>query len=303
VTGLMLAALAVPAIAVENALGRTIPGLWVQPQMGVVPREPGLSFTLLPLGYMGSLGGTPQSPTRAPIAGKLAIDASAGISENWLIPQYAYKTEHRKIGFASALYLPISYRRVTAVNGTFISAGLGDLFFSPLKVGIHFSENHNLAIDTKIWAPSAGFEIGNLSNLGMNAWTFTPNVGHSYLWKKRGLEVDNYVAFDIYRENPTTRYKNGTVFHWDGMVFQYLSERGGFGGIISNETQLNRDQGPLADRLNGFQGGAWGAGPIVAYVARKDDPKMVLQFRWVREFHVTNLLKGNALLLGLTLTR
>lgn len=60
-----------------------------------------------------------------------------------------------------------------------------------------------------------------------------PNVGHTYLWKKRGLE-------------------------WDGMVIQYLSERVGVGVIGSNLTQITNDRGPIADLLHGFEGRAWG---------------------------------------------
>jgi hypothetical protein len=309
IAGLILAALPLPGMAVENALGRTLPGAWVQPQMGVVPTKPGLSLTLMSLGYTGSIGGTQSAPRQTAIAGELEFNVSAAINENLLVPQYVYKTEHPKIGLASSFYLPVSYRSATASippqpwsqTATFTSAGLGDVFFSPLTVGIHFSENNNLAIGTKVWAPTAVFEIGNLSNVGMNAWTFTPNLAHTYLWKKRGLEVDNYVAFDIYRENPATRYTSGTVFHWDGMLFQYLSARGGFGAILSNETQLVRDRGPLADRLNGFQGHAWGAGPFVMYVAKVKHPGVILQFRWIPEFGVTNLLNGNTFLLGITL--
>ena len=53
------------------------------------------------------------------------------------------------------------------------------------------------------------------------------------------------------------------------------------------------------DSMN--QGGAWAAGPMVVYVAKPKNPGVILQFRWVPEFAVTNLLKGNTLLLGLTL--
>jgi hypothetical protein len=226
-----------------------------------------------------------------------------------LISQYAYKTEHPKIGLATSVYIPINYQSITATvqpgafsrSMTFSSAGLADVYFSPLTVGIHFSENNNLAVDAKIWAPTGSFEIGDLSNLGMNAWTFTPNLAHTYLWKRRGLEVDNYAAWDIYRENPATHYTSGSTFHWDGMLFQYLSERGGFGAVLSNVTQINRDRGPLAERLNGFQGNAWGAGPTALYVAKVKDPGLILQFRWIREFHVTNRLEGNTLMISLTL--
>jgi hypothetical protein len=297
IAGLMLAVLTVPVMAVENALGRTIPGIWVHPRMGVVPAGPNLNLTVIPLGYTGSIG-RPQAPRLRALAGTLIDRVSADISENVLVPQYVFKTEHPKIGLASTLYLPITYRSATTSATTFSNAGLGDVFFSPLTVGIHFSENNHLAIDTKVWAPTGAFAVGDLAHLGMNAWTFTPNLAHTYMWKKRGLEVDNYVAFDIYLQNPTIQYTSGTTFHWDGMLFQYISERGGLGAIISNQTQINRDRGRLADRLDGFQGGAWGAGPMFMYVLK--DPGVILQFRWIPEFQVTNLLKGHALLLSLT---
>jgi hypothetical protein len=135
----------------------------------------------------------------------------------------------------------------------------------------------------------------------MGEWTIMPNVAHTYLWKKRGLELDNFVGFDIYGQNLTTRYTSGTMFHWDGMVIQYLSERVGFGAIGSNLTQITRDTGPLADFLHGFQGGAWGAGAMALYVAKVEKPGVVVQLRWVNEFKVTNLLKGNVFMLGLTM--
>jgi hypothetical protein len=36
-------------------------------------------------------------------------------------------------------------------------------------------------------------------------------------------------------------------------------------------------------------------------VAKVEKPGVVLQLRWVNEFEVTNLLKGNTLMLGVTL--
>jgi hypothetical protein len=292
-------------MAVEGAVGRTLPGAWVMPQGGVVPTTAGFSFSIMPIGYKGSISGG----RLAPVGGALVANLSADVSENFLIPQFVYKTELSKISFSSSFYLPLSYVAATGSTQlneltrrrTDISGGLGDVFFSPLTAGIHFSENNNLAIDVKIFAPTGAFKPGNLSNLGMNEWTIQPNLAHTLLWKKRGLEVDNYVGFDIYSKNPTTRYKSGVVFHWDGMLVQYLSERFGFGAIISNITQITDDTGPLTGLLRGFRGGAWGAGPMVLYVAKPKNPGITLQFRWVPEFAVTNLTKGNTLLFGLTL--
>jgi hypothetical protein len=53
--------------------------------------------------------------------------------------------------------------------------------------------------------------------------------------------------------------------------------------------------------LHGFEGRAWGVGPIALYVAKVEKPGVILQLRWVNEFEVTDLLKGNTLMLGITL--
>jgi hypothetical protein len=280
IVGIVLAIAALPAMAVENAVGRSLPGAWVMPQGAVVPTEPGLTFTMMPVGYMGAIGGGRLTP----IAGNLVANVSANISENLLVPQYVYKTETPKVSFSSSFYLPVNWQGVTgsievgdsfSKSANFNSRGIADVFFSPLTAGIHFSEDNNLAIDTKIFAPTGAYKLGNLSNLGMNEWTIQPNVSHTYLRRKRGQEIDNYVGFDIYSRNPTTRYTSGTVFHWDGMLFQYLSERGGFGAVVSNVTQITKDSGPLSNVLNGLQGRAWGAGPIVMYVAKLKNPGVV----------------------------
>jgi hypothetical protein len=305
IIGMVLTAAAAPALAVDGAVGRTLPGVWVMPQGAVVGPTAGLSFTVMPIGYTGSISGGRSIP----IAGSLVANASADTSVNYLIPQYVYKTEINKVSFSSLFAVPfywvgvvgnVQLNNQTLRSNRNANAGLSDVFFSPLTAGIHLSENNNLAISTTVFAPTGAYRPGNLSNLGMNEWTIMPNIAHTILWEKRGLELDNFVGFDIYSRNPATLYHSGTMFHWDGMVVQYLSRRFGFGAIVSNLTQINRDTGPSTNLLHGFQGGAWGAGPMVVWVVKPKDPMMAFQFRWVREFAATNLVQGNTLLVGLT---
>jgi hypothetical protein len=296
----------VPALAVEYAMGRTLPGVWIQPQAGVVGPEPAFSFTTMPLGYMGAIGGR----RLVPIGGSIFANVDANVSGNYLVPGYVYKTETPKVSFASSAMVPIFWVGTTgslqlslnnfAPRASSSNGGVGDMVALPLTVGIHFSENNNLAVSTMIFAPTGQWRPANLSNLGMGEWTVMPNVGHTYLWKKRGLEFDNFIGFDIYTQNTTAKYTSGTMFHWDGMVIQYLSKMVGFGVIGSNLTLVTNDTGSVANFLQGFEGRAWGVGPLVLYVAKVEKPGVVLQLRWVNEFKVTNLLKGNTLMLGVT---
>jgi len=225
------------------------------------------------------------------------------------VPQYVYKTETSKVSLSSSAVVVLSWVGATGTlqfNGASLSknsanAGLGDCVFVPLSVGFHFSENNNLAISTYVFAPTGLFTPGNLSNLGMNEWTVMPNFAYTYLWKKHGLEFDNFVGFDIYGKDETTNYTSGTMFHWDGMVLKHLPERFAFGAIGSNLTQITKDRGPLADLLHGFEGRASGVGPLLLYVAKVEKPGVILQLRWVNEFLVTNLMKGNMFEAGITL--
>ena len=124
-------ALSLPALAVENAFGRSVPGLWVAPQGGVVPSTPAFNFTLAPVGYIGSLGGA----RIAPLAGELVANASANASLNLLIPQVVYKTETSRVSFSSSAYLAVNWQGVSGsvqLNGAnvkdfnSISRGLWD---------------------------------------------------------------------------------------------------------------------------------------------------------------------------------
>ena len=305
IIGIALVNITTPALAVEGALGRTLPGVWIQPQGAVVGPEPGFVFSTIPIGYMGAIGGG----RLVPIGGSIFANVDANVSTNWIVPQYVYKTETPKVSLSSSFLGVINWVGSTGSlqfndisrSMSTSNAGLGDVAFSPLTAGIHFSDKNNLAISTMIFAPTGLFRPGNLSNLGMGEWTVMPNIAHTYLWEKRGLEFDNFVGFDIYSENATTRYTSGIMFHWDGMVIQYLSKRAGFGVIGSNLTQITNDTGPVADVLHGFEGRAWGVGPVAFYVAKVEKPEVIVQLRWVNEFKVTDLLKGNVLMFGITL--
>jgi hypothetical protein len=301
-----------PVPAIEGAFGRTVPGFWITPRAGVVGPKPGLSLSIVPVGYRGSMSAInsaakTEAPVGIAVAGVLVprIDLD-GIS-NYLVTQYVYKTDTERVSFESSFKTRPTWAAVTASFGpsdrgkTFTDTGFADLIFSPLIVGVHFSQTNNLAIGAMVFAPTARFRASNLSNLSAGAWTVMPHIAHTYTWPEKGLELDNYVGFDIYGSNSTTRYRSGTMFHWDGMLLKYWAKnRFAAGGVLGNLTQITDDTGPLADRLHGFRGRVWGAGPVGLYVARLNDPKIVVQFRAIPEFGASNLTQGITLLIGLT---
>ena len=86
-----------PALSVEEALGQSLPGAWVQPQDAVVGPDPGLNFTTFPIGYMGSIGGGRQVAK----GGSISANFDAKLSTNFLVTHYVYKTETSKVSVAS----------------------------------------------------------------------------------------------------------------------------------------------------------------------------------------------------------
>jgi hypothetical protein len=165
--GIALAVAAAPALAVEGAMGRTLPGIWIRPQSGVVGPASGFSFSILPIGYMGSIGGS----RLLPIGSAIVSNIDASISANYLVPQYVYKTETNKVSLASSFMGPVNWASASGSHqlnnlsrsASSTNAGLG----VPLTGGIHLSENNNLAINSLIFAPTGAFRSANLSNLGM----------------------------------------------------------------------------------------------------------------------------------------
>jgi hypothetical protein len=86
-TAFAIATMRAPALAVEGGLGRTLPRVWIQPQGAVVGPESGFSFSTLPIGYMGSIGGA----RLVPIGGTIFANVHADINSNYLVPQYVYR--------------------------------------------------------------------------------------------------------------------------------------------------------------------------------------------------------------------
>jgi len=307
-----VAGFGLPAPTIDGAFGRTVPGLWIFPRAGVVGPKPGFSFIVVPIDYWGSLSALDgarktEASVALAVAGVLVPRIDVEGNSNYLVPQYVYRPDTEKVTFASLCQIHPTWAAVTASprpgarGNRFSDAGLADFVFSPLTVGIHFSPTNNLAIGTMIFAPTASFTAGNLSNVGLGAWTVMPHIAHTYTWPVKGLELDNFVGFDIYSRNSTTNYRSGTMFHWDGLLLRYWGRnRFAAGAIVGNLTQITDDTGVIANQLHGFRGRVWGAGPTGLYVARLDNPMVIVQFRVVPEFAAINLTQGITLLLGLT---
>lgn len=294
------------AHATEGALGRSITGAQVTPYVGIIPPAPGLNVSVSYINYDGNIGGSRP----VPIGGNTALDLHAKVDLFAATFAYIWNTGKGRWNYASMFTVP--YIRPTATASLSIgqrqvstsdrASGLFDLYFAPVIASYHVSEVEHWSFGVYVYAPTADYEKGRLANKGMNIWTYTPAVGYTHLFDKGSFEFSALAGVDFYSKNKKTDYQNGSVFHLDLLAMKRTPGGWGFGGVVGVIQQIDDDDGPTADRLNGFKGHSYGVGPAVAYkqVFSKES-SIDFTLRWVKEFDVKNRIKGEPLVLNLNL--
>jgi hypothetical protein len=295
------------AVATEGALGRTITGTQITPYVGIIPPTPGLQFSFNFANYSGNIGASKT----VPIGGLTALNLHANVDIYSLTGAYIWDTKPGRWNFASMLTLSYINTDVSAdlslgrLNGraTDSSSGMYDLYFAPVIASYHVSEVEHWSFGVYIYAPTADYTKGQLANNGLNIWTFTPAVGYTHLFQKGTLELSALAGVDIYTKNTATDYSNGSVFHLDGLLMKRTASGWGFGAAGGWIEQIDDDTGPTADRLNGFKGRALSLGPAIDFTKSwsKTD-KVSITLRYLKEFDVKNRIKGDPLMLNMSIS-
>ncbi|WP_109126489.1 transporter [Dyella sp. C11] len=288
--------------ATEGALGRSITGAQITSYVGIVPPSPGLQVSLSYVYYSGTVGGARQ----APVGGLLAVDTKATANLYAAALIYVWNTGQGRWNFASMFTLPYMTTDATAdvafagraVRTTDSSSALYDLYFAPVIASYHVSEVEHWSFGVYVYAPTADFQKGKLANDGLNVWTTSPAVGYTHLFQQGTFEFSALAGIDIYSRNNATDYQNGSVFRLDALVMKRLPNGWGFGVDGGWIYQLQDDSGPTARLLNGFKGHALAVGPAIEYAKTWDkDKTLSFNLRWMKEFDVTNRVKGDPLVL------
>ena len=86
----------------------------------------------------------------------------------------------------------------------------------------------------------------------------------------------------------------------DAQLVKRFGNGWGVGGVCGWIEQLEDDEGPTADRLNGFKGHALALGPIVTYEKKWETGQVEFAARWLSEFNVRRRLEGDPLMVTAT---
>lgn len=294
-----------PAYATEGALGRTITGTTVQSFAGVVPPTPGFNAAVAYVHYSGEIGGSRE----VPLNNLLTLGLDADFDMLSITGLYVWDTGEGRWNFASMATLPFATVDVAANVSLGPRTGqvsdkadwdVFDPFFAPIIAGYHFDQTHHLSLALYIYSDWGSYDPNRLANLSLNNWTYSPTVGYTALMQQGTLEFTAESAIDFYTKNDATDYENGAVFRVDAQLVKRFANGWGIGGVGGWIEQLEDDEGPTADRLNGFKGHALALGPIVTYSKKWDTGQVEFAARWLSEFNVKRRLEGDPLMVTAT---
>jgi len=304
------ALLALPAWATEGGLGRTITGTTVQSFAGVVPPTPGFDAAIGYAYYSGEISASREVPVNNLVT--LGLDATFDMLS--VTGMYVWDTGESRWNFASMATLPFAKLDVTADLSTHLGMsplnrlevndkadwGVFDPFFAPIIAGYHFDQTRHMSLALYIYTDWGDYDPDRLANLSLNNWTYSPTIAYTQLMQKGTLEFTTVGAVDFYTRNDATDYENGAVLRIDAMLVKRFANGWGIGGVGGLIEQLEDDEGPTADRLNGFKGRAFALGPIVDYTKKWDGGQVEFAARWLKEFDVTRRLEGDPLMVTAT---
>jgi hypothetical protein len=290
------------SFATEGALGRPISGTSVSPNIGIVPPEPGWIFNFNQIHFDGALSNSKS----VPIAGQVGAGIEGSLDFTMATLMRVWETNTGRWNFASSItlpYLSTDVRSQVTLGGIArekkqSADGLFDLYFTPLTAGYHFSETQHLALSINVWAPTGDYDASRLANTGLNTWTFVPQVAYTQIFPEARLQLDAVTSLQFYTRNDDTDYQNAPLFTLDVMGRKVWSNGLGAGVVVGTVQQLGDDRGDTADRLNGFRGRDWSAGPIVTYDTKLGSSSLSLGLRWVPTLSSQKRLDSNDTVMG-----
>jgi hypothetical protein len=230
------------ACAEEAASGHYLPGTTADfidmlPDRGSLTLVYANAFTY----YHGSAGAS----RKVEFGGEVTANANATIYADTSL--FLLQTPWKLLGgqYGGAIVVPYFWMEVkgnVALNTRFTSFGpkvkdtsngFSDIQLIPLMFGWKYGD-FKWESRFGIYAPTGGFETGQLANVGKNYWTFEPVLAASSLSTRIGLELTGFAGLDFNTENGATDYQTGDQFHLDLTAAQHLPLLGGIGGLGAN---------------------------------------------------------------------
>ena len=223
------------------------------------------------------------------------------------VPRFIHVTPYKLLGANWGVQLFIPYYSADLEIGTSSAApknivdsdeaGIGDIIFSPLLLGWHFSPNFHMVGALDIWAPTGDYDKDRPATqiLSRNHWTFEPVIDVTYLWK--GFDFSGKFMYDFNTTND--EFVNGAgeevdldpgqEFHIDWGI-GYASKSGLRYGLVGYNYWQTTDDEVDGDDVEDNRSRVGGIGIGVKYWPKQGPFSMTLKQYW--EYGARNIPTG-----------
>jgi hypothetical protein len=295
-------ALACTVRAEQSGAGHYISGMFSDFSTSL-PSAEGWSFLNFGLCYDNArAGGTRGLPFGGQIAANIKVQEYAEIPAILYAPPFQILGGQPSVGVA----LPYVWLQVRALGDittrlgdrspgrTDWASGFSDLVLLPCNLG-WTNGDFRYGMAPLIFAPTGEYNQGELANVGLGYWTFTPMVTFSWLSSKIGTEFSIFTGVDFNTKNNTADYQSGDIWHVDATLAQHLPLAGGFAGVGATAFYLKQFTGDSGGgaTLGAFEVQSYGVGPTVSYARKLGTTQAVLDVQWLPQIHTENTTKGN----------
>lgn len=180
--------------------------------------------------------------------------------------RFIHVTDYKLLGadYAWHVIVPVLKQdlQIGAINFDQSSSGLGDIEFSPLILGWHFSKNMHLTGALDVWAPTGDYDRNDPSSVGRNYWTMAPILAATYI-SDGGFELSGKFQYLVNFENSDTDYTSGNEFILDYLIGQHVGNWNvGVNGLVYKQITDDEQNGHT---VHDNKGQCISIGPAIQY--------------------------------------
>ena len=268
---------------------------------------PGIFFSNDFYYYSGDLGGGKKLSTGgkvvAGVQGQAALALPTGL---WVLPEN-FLGGH----VALSATIPFGWKNTSAdlsfsgpVLGT-VSRGVSDDVFTvgdPVVGGTLGWDQGNFhwTVGTLVNVPVGDYQKGEISNIAFHHWGADVNAAATYFDPATGWDFSGAIGVTFNAENPSTDYRTGNEFHFEGAISKQFNAQFSAGILGYYYDQLTGDSGDGA-KLGAFEGRVAAIGATIGWNFKAGEIPISTRIKYFHEFDAENRAEGDAVFATISL--
>jgi len=287
--------------AAEGAFSHFLPGMAGDIAIAQAP-EPGLQVANTVWIQTGDAGA-------AVLQGLVDLGLQTTTVLDILAGSYTFETDFTRGTYTIAAAIPFGHAALDATltgpGGRSIRASedsfhLSDIFLIPVQLNWGVGDFH-FKLAQAIIAPTGGYDLDEVVNLGRNYWSFDTVGAATWLSSKTGTEISVAPGIMFNTRNEDTDYKTGAEFHVDYTINQFFSETFAVGLRGYYYRQVTGDSGGGA-LLGDFEAESLGIGPGLFWTPKAAGGRLVFLGKWMHDVLANNRFKSDFVTLAVAWT-